>query len=343
MALQLASAFIRRFEPAAAADAAAAESSYADALAASVKEVDHGQISDEQSRELLRAMASAAKHTLRTNVHVEGRWALSLRLDPRFFAPVLPPVAAGFSNLPYGTFFIAGRHFNGYHNRFRDIARGGLRVVLPPSAEAHTAESRRHFGECFGLSWAQQLKNKDIPEGGSKAVCLVTPVPAEDRTALMHGCVKKMADAMLDLIVPSTADKVVTRAADEDASPLGDEFIYLGPDENITPVDLDWIVARAARRGYAMPSAFMSSSLAPASTTRSTASRARASPSSSRGPHRHRHRAHRGAVDGEAHRRAGRRRRGQHAQDLIRDYGDNAGWSASRTAPPPPRTPTACP
>ena len=259
VALQLASAFIRRFEPAAAGDAAAAESSYADALAASVKEVDHGQISDEQSRELLRAMASAAKHTLRANVHVEGRWALSLRLDPRFFAPVLPPVAAGFSNLPYGTFFIAGRHFNGYHNRFRDIARGGLRVVLPPSAEAHTAESRRHFGECFGLSWAQQLKNKDIPEGGSKAVCLVTPVPAEDRTALMHGCVKKMADAMLDLIVPSTADKVVTRAADEDASPLGDEFIYLGPDENITPVDLDWIVARAARRGYAMPSAFMSS------------------------------------------------------------------------------------
>ena len=120
-------------------------------------------------------------------------------------------------------------------------------MVLPPSAEAHTAEARRHFGECFGLSWAQQLKNKDIPEGGSKAVCLVTPVPAEDRTALMHGCVKKMADAMLDLIVPSTADKVVTRAADEDASPLGDEFIYLGPDENITPVDLDWIVARAAR------------------------------------------------------------------------------------------------
>jgi len=33
----------------------------------------------------------------------------------------------------------------------------------------------------------------------------------------------------------------------------------LGPDENITPTDLDWIVSRAAVRGYAMPSAFMSS------------------------------------------------------------------------------------
>ena len=98
------------------------------------------------------------------------------------------------------------------------MSRGGLRVVLPATAEAHSAESRRHFNECFSLAsaqplkhqslqphattrtpaclpppasrpatpripaatpralrWAQQLKNKDIPEGGSKAVCLVTP------------------------------------------------------------------------------------------------------------------------------------------------------------------------
>jgi len=67
-----------------------------------------------------------------------------------------------------------------------------------------------------------------------------------------------MADAMLDLIVPSTADRIVTRSNGSDP-PLGSELIYLGPDENITPVDLDWIVERAAKRGYAMPSAFMSS------------------------------------------------------------------------------------
>ena len=38
--------------------------------------------------------------------------------------------------------------------------------------------------------WAQQLKNKDIPEGGSKAVCLVTPTAGIERDQLMHGCVK---------------------------------------------------------------------------------------------------------------------------------------------------------
>ena len=57
--------------------------------------------------------------------------------------------------------------------RFREVARGGLRVVLPDSQQTHTAESRRHFNECFRLAFAQQLKNKDIPEGGSKACSIL--------------------------------------------------------------------------------------------------------------------------------------------------------------------------
>ena len=62
--------------------------------------------------------------------------------------------------------------------------------MLPANLEAYSNESRRHFNECFSLAWAQQLKNKDIPEGGSKAVCLVTPTPGLERDQLMHGCVK---------------------------------------------------------------------------------------------------------------------------------------------------------
>ena len=42
--------------------------------------------------------------------------------------------------------------------------------------------------ECFGLAWAQQLKNKDIPEGGAKAVCLVYPVPGEERSPCVTAC-----------------------------------------------------------------------------------------------------------------------------------------------------------
>jgi len=69
--------------------------------------------------------------------------------------------------------------------------------------EAHVAESRRQFGECVNLAWAQQLKNKDLPEGGSKAVCLITPAPGTDRTELLHGCVKATVDGLLDLLNPT--------------------------------------------------------------------------------------------------------------------------------------------
>ena len=132
IAANLAKTFLSRFDPN--ASTRMDEQSYAAVLSQTLKDIETGPGNrDEQSKQMLRAMTSAAKHTLRTNVHVDGRWALSMRLDPRFFEPILPPIAAGFSNLPYGTFFVAGRHFNGYHNRFRDIARGGLRVVLPPS------------------------------------------------------------------------------------------------------------------------------------------------------------------------------------------------------------------
>ena len=234
--------------------------------------------------------------------------------------------------MPFGVFFAAGRHFNGFHVRFRDVARGGLRVVLPANLEAHSNESRRHFNECFSLAcaaatrelcpapprtaacnpthrglqphaprpapppspasspaprWAQQLKNKDIPEGGSKAVCLVTPTAGIERDQLMHGCVKAFTDSLLDLITPAALKKLAPRGTPEEELP--NELLYLGPDENITPTDINWVsrgpvpraprpaaarspvhisgpatlraqvVDRAARRGYALPSSFMSS------------------------------------------------------------------------------------
>jgi len=37
-----------------------------------------------------------------------------------------------------------------------------------------------------------------------------------------------------------------------------DELIYLGPDENVVPSDIDWICSRAKQRGYPIPAAFMS-------------------------------------------------------------------------------------
>ena len=155
--------------------------------------------------------------------------------------------------MPFGVFFVYGRHFSAFHCRFRDIARGGLRVVTPPNTDQYALESSRHFDEAYSLSLAQQLKNKDIPEGGSKAVVLVnTPSLASPalKSITIRECIKAFTDGLLDLITKDSVSKLVDYYKK-------DELLYLGPDEQVIPSDIEWIVKRAAIRGYPIPAAFM--------------------------------------------------------------------------------------
>ncbi|MDP7028826.1 MAG: NAD-glutamate dehydrogenase [Phycisphaerales bacterium] len=229
--------FLDRFQP----DHPLGEDLFHDRAAALTDRID-ADVDLEDARVVLHAMLTAVLATLRTNVYLEGRYALSMRLDPALLQSAERP------DLPYGVFYVHGRGFNGFHVRFRDIARGGVRAVLPRSGPQFSREAERLFDEAYGLASAQQLKNKDIPEGGSKAAILVHP------NELCGRSVKAFVDSMLDLIVDT--DDVSSRVVDR----LGQkELIYLGPDENISPSLIDWIVARAAQRGYPVPTALMSS------------------------------------------------------------------------------------
>ena len=70
----------------------------------------------------------------------------------------------------------------------------------------------------------------------------------------MRKAVKAMTDSMLDLIVDTeyTRENLVDFWGKK-------EVLYLGPDEQVIPEDIEWIVKRAAARGYETPAAFMSS------------------------------------------------------------------------------------
>lgn len=91
---------------------------------------------------------------------MNNRYALGFRLDPRIMVSEGEPS----QEMPYGIIFAHGRRFDGYHVRFRDIARGGMRLVTPSSSEQYALESAHQYDECYGLGYAQQMKNKDIPE-----------------------------------------------------------------------------------------------------------------------------------------------------------------------------------
>jgi glutamate dehydrogenase len=261
-AAAIAQLFLDKFDPAThRADGGRMPAADLDAARAAIKKDLENNVEMEDARVLLNKMLDATAATLKTNAYVADRFALAMRLDPA----ILGVNEVVGTDVPFGSVFVHGRRFNGFHVRFRDIARGGLRVVLPQSSEQHALESARQYDEAYSLAFAQQLKNKDIPEGGSKAVALVDcpaeagreeqfETDAEFRHYVMRKSVKAFSDAMLDML--SEHEHVRERIVDYYGEP---ELIYLGPDENVIPDDINWMIERAHKRGYPIPNAFMSS------------------------------------------------------------------------------------
>ncbi|RME75463.1 MAG: amino acid dehydrogenase, partial [Planctomycetota bacterium] len=183
-------------------------------------------------------------HILKTNYFLEDSIGLAFRMDPKVLDPDI------YKPLPYGFFFFYGRGYKGFHVRFEDMSRGGLRIVRTRDMEHYDFESVRVFDEVFALSWAQHLKNKDIPEGGSKGIILLHP------NAEVQQSVECVIDSMLDLLVPYGDHPLHPNIVDHYGKP---EYIYLGPDENMRDDLIEWIIDRAKERHYKYPNAFMSS------------------------------------------------------------------------------------
>lgn len=80
--------------------------------------------------------------------------AISYRLDPAFLPASEYPLPA------YGLFMVVGNEFRGFHLRFKDVARGGIRIVSSRNREAYSINARALFDENYGLASTQALKNK---------------------------------------------------------------------------------------------------------------------------------------------------------------------------------------
>lgn len=179
-----------------------------------------------------RTLVSVARSIQITNAFIPNITNICIRLQPREMFPTA-------NEIPYSTFFMyAADNYIGYHVRFRAIARGGLRVVTNPNATPWSA-----MNECYSLAYAQHLKNKDIPESGSKGVLLVRDPKNIDRSVL--GAV----DSLLDCTLPHE-DVMHANLADN---------IYLGPDEQITNHHINEIIKLATIRGHSAPRTFITS------------------------------------------------------------------------------------
>jgi glutamate dehydrogenase len=174
---------------------------------------------------------------LKTNFFKKYKICAAYRLDTAFLD------ISDFPEPPYGVFYIVGKHFLGYHVRFRDVARGGIRIVRSRNLSEYWKNRDLIFMENYNLASTQQKKNKDIPEGGSKGIILLDA----DRQDGGPRAFKEYVDGLLDIIVEH----------EEIVSPddIKTEILFLGPDERTADL-MDWASSHANRQGYPFWKAF---------------------------------------------------------------------------------------
>lgn len=192
---------------------------------------------------VLRALFIFNKSILKTNFFTPTKVAISFRLDPSFLPQFEYP------ELPYGLFFVVGSDFRGFHIRFRDIARGGIRVVKSRSLDAYEVNVRNLFDENYNLASTQQRKNKDIPEGGSKGVILLDLDAQENPRSGFE----KYVDSLIDLLIKNDIPGIKEPIVDLYGKP---EILFLGPDEG-TAGFTDWATLHAKKRGASWWKSFL--------------------------------------------------------------------------------------
>ncbi|KIJ45958.1 hypothetical protein M422DRAFT_29602 [Sphaerobolus stellatus SS14] len=183
--------------------------------------------------QILESFLIFNKHVLKTNFYQPTKVALSFRLAPDFLPDIEYP------KKPFGVFFVIGSEFRGFHIRFKDVARGGIRIVSSRVKETYSINQRMLFDENYALASTQSLKNKDIPEGGSKGTILPS-LGANPRL-----CFEKYVDAIIDLLIPGVTPGIKNPIVDLYKKP---EILFFGPDEGTADM-MDWAALHARARG----------------------------------------------------------------------------------------------
>lgn len=172
---------------------------------------------------------------LKTNFYTPTKVALSFRLNPSFLPTIEYPQPL------YGMFLVVSAESRGFHLRFRDIARGGIRIVKSRNKEAYSINTRSMFDENYGLANTQQRKNKDIPEGGSKGVILLD-AKAQEKGSIAF---EKYIDSIMDLLLPAESPGIKNPIVDLYGK---EEILFMGPDENTAEL-VNWATEHARKRG----------------------------------------------------------------------------------------------
>jgi glutamate dehydrogenase len=254
-----------------------------------VADLDTGnEANDVRRKNILRQGMNFVEHTLKTNFYRNNKTAFSFRLDPKYLDYLPYDRKEKFPELPFAIFFVKGMYYIGFHIRFKDLSRGGLRTVFPQKMEQMFWERNNVFSECYNLAYTQQKKNKDIPEGGAKGVIFLEPferlqseieifkdemVDAElGIDAIEQKLIQYKKEQKIEYLYQSQRSYVEAFITLLNCDPDGTlrakqivdywkkpEYIYLGPDENMHNEMIEWIAGFAKYYDYKPGSSFISS------------------------------------------------------------------------------------
>ncbi|EEP76082.1 NAD-specific glutamate dehydrogenase [Uncinocarpus reesii 1704] len=200
-----------------------------------LKDLVSKTVVSEHDEMVMKSFLVFNRAVLKTNFYTPTKVALSFRLNPDFLPSHEYPQPL------YGMFLIISSEFRGFHLRFRDISRGGIRIVKSRDKEAYSINARSIFDENYNLANTQQRKNKDIPEGGAKGVILLD-VNHQDKARVAF---EKYIDSILDLLLPPASPGIKDPIVDLHGQ---DEILFMGPDENTAEL-VDWATLHARQRG----------------------------------------------------------------------------------------------
>lgn len=254
-----------------------------------VDQLDTGnELNDKRRKNILKQGLNFVRYSLKTNFYRANKTAFCFRLDPKYLDEVPYDRKEKFPELPFAIFFMRGMHFIGFHIRFKDLSRGGLRTVYPERMEQYFNERNNVFTECYGLSYTQQKKNKDIPEGGSKGIILLEPYDRMLQEAQIYKTELEIIgvsaseietrlksfnqNSKLEFLYQSQRAYIESFMTLINCHPDGalkaknvvdyykkPEYIYLGPDENSHNIMLEWVAWYSKKCGYKPGGAFISS------------------------------------------------------------------------------------
>ncbi|CAI7568172.1 unnamed protein product [Penicillium palitans] len=202
---------------------------------AKLKQLIRGTALNEHDEMVMTSFRVFNASILKTNFFTPTKVALSFRLKPDFLPEHEYPQPL------YGMFLVISSEFRGFHLRFRDIARGGIRIVKSRNGEAYNINARSLFDENYNLANTQQRKNKDIPEGGAKGVILLD-ADHQDKARVAF---EKYIDSILDLLLPPVSPGIKDPIVDLHGK---DEILFMGPDENTAEL-VNWATEHARSRG----------------------------------------------------------------------------------------------